>query len=76
MAKAQWGELSRAPVHEVDEPWPELVEIVCYWGPGRKKRRSIEISADQFFGLGGHGAPLSGDELIAMVNNLRRYGRR
>jgi hypothetical protein len=67
------GDLSRAITHEADESWPTMIEVVAYWGEGRKgRRRSIEIPADQFFGRGSYGAPLNGDQLIAMVERLRR----
>lgn len=67
------GDLARAITHEADESWPTMIEVVAYWGEGRKgKRRSIEIPADQFFGRGSHGAPMSGDQLINMVERLRR----
>lgn len=67
------GDLARVKTQESDESWPTMIEIVAYWGEGRKgRRRSIEIDADQFFGRGAHGAPLSGDRLIAMVERLRR----
>jgi len=48
--------------------------VVAYFGKdGRKgRRRSIEISADEFFGRGGHGAPMSGEQLIFKINQLRR----
>ena len=70
------GDLSRATVHEASDDWPTVIEIVAWWGPGGRKgrRRSIEIPADQFFGRGKYGAPLSGDQLIGMVQNLRRQG--
>jgi hypothetical protein len=69
----QFGDLARSTVHEPEQSWPTLMEIVAYWGSkGRKgKRRSIEISADEFFGRQG-GAPISGDQLISMVDRLRR----
>lgn len=71
------GDLSRATTHEADDSWPTMIEIVAYWGEGRKgKRRSLEISADQFFGRGSHGAPITGDQLIGMVDRLRRPARR
>lgn len=51
-----------------------MIEIVAYFGKeGRRgKRRSVEISADQFFGRGGYGAPISGERLIQMIEKLRR----
>ncbi len=68
------GALATAKCHEANEDWPTLIEIVAYFGAeGRKgKRRSIEIAADEFFGRGVYGAPLSGDRLIAMVERLRK----
>jgi hypothetical protein len=70
------GDLARVIVHERPEDWPSLIEIVAYWGnKGRKgRRRSIEIPADQFFGRGFSGAPMSGDQLIGIVERLRRMG--
>jgi hypothetical protein len=59
-----------------NEDWPTRIEIVAYSGAvGRKgKRRSVEIPADQFFGYGAHGAPMSGDVLIAIIHQLRKQG--
>lgn len=68
------GALATAITHEANDDWPTKIEIVAYFGAeGRKgKRRSIEIPADQFFGRGTYGAPMSGDRLISMVERLRR----
>lgn len=68
------GDLAKAVTHESDESWPTLIEIVAYFGKeGRKgKRRSVKIDADQFFGRKGYGAPMSGDQLIRMIEQLRR----
>ena len=68
------GELARAVTHEANDEWPTLIEIVAYFGPeGRKgKRLSIEIPADMFFGRKGYGAPISGDQVIRMIDQLRR----
>ena len=70
------GDLARTVTHEADETWPTMIEVVAYWGDeGRKgRRRSIEIPADQFFGRNGHGAPIGGDQLLGMVDRLRRQG--
>lgn len=53
-----------------------MIEIVAYFGKeGRKgKRRSIMISADEFFGRHGYGAPLTGDQIIRKIDQLRRMG--
>ena len=66
------GDLARCITHEPDSTWPELVEIVCYFGPKRTKRRSVAISAEEFFGTGTKGAPLSGERLIRIIDNLRK----
>ena len=73
---ANQGELARAGVvsHDPDETWPTHIEIVAYFGEGRRKRKSIEIDADQFFGHGRFGAPMSGEQLIGMINKLRTMG--
>lgn len=70
------GDLARAITHEPDSDWPSMIEIVAYWGKdGRKgRRRSIEIPADQFFGRNSYGAPLTGDQIILMIDRLRRQG--
>lgn len=67
------GDLARVFSQEAEERWPTSIEIVAYYGEGkRRKRKSIQISADQFFGRGVYGAPLSGDQLIGMVHRLRK----
>lgn len=67
------GDLARAINHEPNSDWPTMIEVVAYWGEGRRgRRRSIEIPADQFFGRGGYNAPLTGDQIIRMIDNLRK----
>ena len=79
MAQSE-GDLARVKAIEPSEEWPSLIEVVAYWrhGPGnggrRGRRRSIQINADQFFGRGRYGAPMSGEQLIGMVDKLRRQG--
>lgn len=68
------GDLARAISHDPDQGWPTMIEVVAYWGDKRTKRRSITIDADQFFGRNGYGAPLSGEALVRMVEQLRRKG--
>jgi hypothetical protein len=67
------GALATAKTHEASQEWPTLIEVVAYWGAGRRgRRRSMTISADEFFGRGAHGAPMSGAQLVTMVERLRR----
>lgn len=69
------GDLARCKTIESDDSWPTMIEVVAYWGDGRKgRRRSVEIPADQFFGRGTYGAPVSGEHLINLVDKLRRDG--
>lgn len=72
------GELARTVTQEADESWPTMIEVVAWFGHhGRKgKRRSVEISADRFFGTGRYGAPMSGAELIGVVERLRHQGHK
>ena len=69
------GDLARVKSVEMNDDWPELIEIVAYFGPGRTKRKAVAISADQFFGRGsGYNAPITADQLIYLINRLRRSG--
>lgn len=69
-----FGDLARCQTQEIDDSWPVMLEIVAYFGKeGRKGRRvSVEIDPDQFYGRKGYGAPMSGDQVIRMINDLRR----
>ena len=72
------GDLARVTTHDPNDDWPTHLEIVAYWSKGngrRGRRRSITIDANQFFGRGSFGAPMSGEQLIGMVEKLRRQGR-
>lgn len=66
------GDLARVKSVEANSDWPEMLEIVAYWGPGRKRRKSIEISADEFFGRNGYNAPMTGDQIVSIINRMRR----
>jgi hypothetical protein len=71
------GDLARVKSIEADETWPTHIEITAIWskdGSRKGRRRSTEIDADQFFGRGRYGAPMSGDQLVGIVNNLRKQG--
>jgi hypothetical protein len=65
------SDLDRAVSHDPNQDWPDKIEIAAYWG---KRKRWIAIDADQFFGRNTHGAPMSGEQLIAAVDRLRRMG--
>jgi len=65
------GDLDRAPSLEPDTKFPDYVEIRLVWGPNS---RSHMIGADEFFGMSGHGAPMSGDTVIRHIDRMRRLG--
>lgn len=68
------GDLARCITHEPKRDWPDTIEIVAYWKPngnGRGKKLSAKISGDEFFGLN-TGAPMSGDQLIGIIERLRK----
>jgi hypothetical protein len=73
---AHAGDLSRVKTHDPSSDWPTRIEIVAIWARngGRGRRRSVQINADQFFGTGEFGAPMSGEQLIGMVEKLRKQG--
>ena len=68
------GDLSKTRSQEPDYDWPQRIEIRAIWKTksGGHKVRSIHISGDQFFGQGEYGAPMSGEQLIATINRLRK----
>lgn len=72
------GDLSRAVTHEMDQSWPERVELRVVWkipGPDGLPilvNRTQEITAAQFFGSGG--APIAGDFVIGAIERMRRMG--
>ena len=72
----QGGDLARCKVHEPNDDWPDKIEVRAIWMPangvGRPKVKITHIDADQFFGRGHHGAPMSGDQLIGVIERLRK----
>ena len=70
------SDLARSKQHEQDFTWPESVKLQIKWldRNGRPVIRSHEIQADEFFGHGNYGAPLSGDQIISYIERMRRAG--
>ncbi len=68
------GDLSKTRSEEPDYDWPSRIEVRALWKTksGGYKIRSIHIRGDQFFGHGEYGAPMSGEQLIATINRLRK----
>ncbi len=70
------SDLARSVQHEQDRVWPHAVKIAVHWmdEKGRIIVRSEVISAPQFFGEGGFGAPMEGASIIALIERMRREG--
>lgn len=68
------GDLARVVNHNANDDWPTVFELVAYFGgAGRKgKRRSVTITADQYFGRGQYNAPMTGDQMLQIIEKLRR----
>lgn len=63
------SDLSRAKTNEREQDWPDDLRIVAKWG---QKTRTVVLTADEFFGRGIHGAPMTADSLFHRINTLRK----
>jgi hypothetical protein len=70
------SDLARSRQHDPNRVWPEAVKIAVHWkdAAGRLYIKTEVISASQFFGEDGFGAPLTGDFIISLVERMRRSG--
>jgi hypothetical protein len=70
------SDLARSKQHDPSHDWPYSVKIQIKWltKDGRPIIRSHEISAAEFFGIDGSGAPISGEALIQYIERMRRAG--
>lgn len=66
------ADTARSIQHEPDQSWPQSLGIHARWPNGMVSY--IMISADQFFGLGQYGAPLSGDAIVGSIKNMLAAG--
>ena len=67
------GDLARCKTLESNDEWPTFIEVVAYYGKDRKgKRKAVTISADQFFGRNGYNAPMGAEQLLLIIDRLRR----
>jgi hypothetical protein len=73
MSQLPQGDLARVINHDPNDDWPDLLEIraVRLTPAGGRKVKKEMITADKFFGRSGYGAPMSGDELLRIVNKIR-----
>ena len=68
------GDLAKTITHEPKHDWPTVIEIVARWkvkGGGRGKTKRVVITGEEFFGIS-TGAPMTGDQLIATIDRLRK----
>lgn len=74
MPQVPEDQLTRAGVHERERDWPDEMRVVAQWTQPNGKRKSTQffITKAEYFGIGAHGAPLSGDQLLHRVETLRR----
>src|SRR5574343_1154749 len=69
------SDTSRAIQHDPDRRWPDRVRIELVWYiDGAAHVQAMAITAEEFFGLNGVGAPMEGSALIGRIENLRRQG--
>jgi hypothetical protein len=69
------ADTARGIQHEPDHSWPASVMLQVVWHEeGRNRIRTHVISADQFFGRGQFGAPMHGDSLVMLIEQMRRAG--
>lgn len=76
MPETPQSDMDRIPSANPDQTWPEKVEIRMHWerADGSHATTSTVITKDEFFGLGGVGAPMNGEALIATIERQRRQG--
>lgn len=70
------SDLERATSREPDQRYPDSVMLSVVWqdATGARYTRRIDIPADQFFGTGAFGAPITGDWVISAIERMRRQG--
>jgi hypothetical protein len=69
------SDLYRTKTHEPNTDFPEVVELRLVWNiAGKRRIRVMKITADEFFGHGSCGAPISPDSLVHHIERMRRKG--
>ena len=70
------SDLSRAKVSDPSKAWPDELRIVAQWTlpNGKRKSKAVIISKEEYFGIGRHGAPMNGDQLMQKIEALRKGG--
>jgi hypothetical protein len=69
------GDLANATTHEPDLSFPSEIQLRLVWKKdGRAFVRTMRITADEFFGRGGIGAPISGDAIVQHIERMRKKG--
>lgn len=68
-------DLSRAINNNPNTAYPKKVQLRLVWDlEGREVLKTIEISTDEFFGMGKYGAPIPAEALIQHIERARREG--
>jgi len=66
---------ARSQQHEPDHSYTEVVQLRLHWNvDGHLRVRTATISADEFFGRGGVGAPIEGIAILNRIEQMRRAG--
>ena len=70
------SDLSRAKVSDPSKVWPDELRIVAQWTlpNGKRKSTAVILSKEEYFGIGRHGAPMNGDQLMQKIEALRKGG--
>jgi hypothetical protein len=68
------SDLSRAFVSDPSKAWPDEIRIVAQWtlSSGKRKSKAVILSKEEYFGIGRHGAPMNGDQLMQKIEALRK----
>ncbi len=68
-------DLSRSVNIDANTAYPKKVQLRLVWDlKGREVLKTIEISSDEFFGMGKYGAPIPAEALIQHIERARREG--
>lgn len=62
-------QMTRVKALERERDWPDEIKIVAKWG---HRRREHVITKEEYFGISPHGAPISGDTVLRIIDKLRR----
>ena len=64
------SDLARACVVEPEDEWPDEMFIIARCGDHTKR---VPITKDHYYGVGSHGAPITGQWLLGVIDRLRQW---